>query len=87
MPKTQARALMLALVMKPVRFLTTHLLGAIRELPKPNSVPPLLNAIDVGRSVLFVVLQYLSSLLRGSGACLAFIYKHAGFEPYSTWHH
>ena len=63
-------------------MLTTWLLAAGREVQKPTAAPRVLDALEPKRSMFTAVQQYLSSLLRGQGTRLKFLYRHLGL---SSW--
>lgn len=82
---SMAKLLVLAVVLEPLRYLTTWLLNAAREVQNLNSVPVLCDILDPERSIFIVCAQYLSSLLRGVGGRLQFIFKHLGKDSFDVW--
>jgi len=83
----QTKMLILAVVLEPLRCLTTYLLAASREVQDINGVPKFYDSIEPARSIFIVCSQYLSSLLRGRGARLALVFRHAGQASFDEWCH
>lgn len=83
--QAQMRVLILAVVMEPLRYLTAWLLAAAREVQDLSRPPRLFDVVAPARSPFYVVAQYYSSLLRGKGARLAFIFRFAGCSTFEEW--
>ena len=70
----RTKLLILAVVLEPLRALTTYLLVSARDDQDLNAPPILFDTIEPARSMFVVCAQYWSSLLRGIGGRLAFVF-------------
>lgn len=75
---SRLKVLVLALLMEPLQLLTSCLLSSNREVVDRNNPPLVLDLLTDSFSLVIVILQYLSSMLRGVAHRLLLILRPGG---------
>ena len=76
---------MLAVALEPLRYLHLYFMRLGHAQPDYNKVPGLLNLIWGPTSVVYLCLQYYSSLLGGRSSRLVLIWPRCGSASYRDW--